>query len=145
MSFIREISADDEAIGGKARSLARLAALGLPSPKGFVVATSAMRDLLARGPAPPAQLRTAADLAALDAARGAMTAAELPPELDGALAAAVAALQPRGPGAATFAVRSSAPAEDGADEAAPGIFDSVLRVPARDVARAVRAVLASAL
>jgi len=145
MTFIREISSDDEAIGGKARSLARLAALGLSSPKGFVVATSAMRDLLARGPSPPAQLRTAADLAALDAARAAMTTSELPPELYGALAAAVAALQPRGPGAATFAVRSSAPAEDGADEAAPGIFDSVLRVPARDVARAVRAVLASAL
>jgi phosphohistidine swiveling domain-containing protein len=145
MTFIRPLSVDDPAIGGKARSLARLAALGLPTPAGFAVDVGLSRALRAGGPALPRQLRTPDDVATLEAARGALLAAPLGAAFERALDAALAALDPTGDPASTFSVRSSAPSEDAADHAAPGIFDSCVGVRRADVAGAVKTVLASAL
>jgi phosphohistidine swiveling domain-containing protein len=144
VTWVRRLVPDDEAIGGKARSLARLAALGLPVPAGFALSTAVMGDLRARRP-PPLRLSTAADLAALDEARAAVAAAPFSAALEGELAAALRALASADAPDVTFAVRSSAPDEDGADGAAPGLFDSFLRVRRDDVVQAVRSVLASAL
>jgi len=145
----------DAAVGGKARSLARLASFGLPVPRAFAIVSSPGAPIVqAAGPTPPAVLRTPADLAALDDARAALLRAPLSAPFVQGLPAALAALAPAGAndetdGAradeVTFAVRSSSALEDDARAAAPGVFDSVLRVPRAGVGEAVRAVLASAL
>ena len=144
--MFRRPSLEDPAVGGKARSLARLAALGLPVPASFaIVSTAAAPVLEVRGPGPPGALRTAADVAALDEARAAVVGAPLSPAFARALPRILDALAAPGAGAATFSVRSSSALEDGAEAAAPGVFESALRVPRDQVAGAVRAVLASAL
>ena len=68
-AFVRPLTIDDDAIGGKARSLARLAGLGLPIPPGFAVGAALFHRLRAGGPPLPTRLVSAADLARLDAAR----------------------------------------------------------------------------
>lgn len=144
MSVVRPLTADDTAIGGKARSLARLRALGLPVPVGFAIASSLARALGDAGPRPPAVLRTAADLAALEAAHAAMATAPLSGALMFELDAALDRLDPSPDSGARFSVRSSGEEEDSAAGAAPGIFESVVPVARAGVARAVTRVLASA-
>jgi len=135
----------DAAVGGKARSLARLAALGLPVPPAFVIVSRPGAPIIeADGPAPPPTLRTPSDLAALDEARAALLRGPFCAAFGQGLDQALAALAPDHQ-EATFSVRSSAALQDSAQGAAPGVFDSVLRVPRARVAEAVRAVLASAL
>ena len=145
VTFIRPLASDDREIGGKARSLARLSALGLRTPAGFAISAAFARAMKVGGPLPPTQLRSVGDVAALDAARAALVAAPLPDEFQRALDAALLTLAPAGEPDATFAVRSSAPNEDDATHAAPGIFDSKVRIRRADVAHAVKEVLASAL
>ena len=145
MTFIRPLSVDEPAIGGKARSLARLGALGLPTPAAFAIDVGLSRALRAGGPALPRQLRHPDDVAALEAARAALMTAPFGAEFERQLDAALAALDPTGDPANTFAVRSSAPSEDSADHASPGVFDSCVGVRRAEVADAVKTVLASAL
>jgi phosphohistidine swiveling domain-containing protein len=127
--------ADAPEVGGKARSLARLRAAGLPTPAGFVITDALFRALRAGGPALGDQL----DLAALDAAARALVEAEFPPDFAAELERRVAALG--GP----VAVRSSFATEDDPEAVAAGIHESRVNVEPAGVANAVRAVLASAL
>ena len=145
MDAIRPLEPEDPAIGGKARSIARLRALGLPVPEGFAIAAWVGRALAASGPPPPRALRSAADLEALETARAWLAAAALPSPVGRALAAALNALNPGRDPAVRFAVRSSAPEEDSATGASPGLFESVVNVTRDEVAAAVTRVLASAL
>ena len=145
MDAIRPLEPEDPAIGGKARSLARLRALGLPVPEGFAIAAWVGRALAASGPSPPRALHSVADLEALEAARAALGTATLPQPFARALAAALDGLNPAGDLAVRFAVRSSAPEEDSATGASPGLFESVVNVAGDAVAGAVTRVLASSL
>jgi phosphohistidine swiveling domain-containing protein len=143
MTFCAELGTGAGALdelGGKARSLRRLAAAGLPVPEAFVVTARLFRAMRAGGPALPASLADAPALtAALDAA-AALAAAPWPDGFEAELAAAVARLP-----AGRLAVRSSAALEDRADALGAGIFLSRTDVAAGDVAAAVREVLGSAL
>jgi phosphohistidine swiveling domain-containing protein len=141
--WLEGADADDARIGGKARSLRRLADAGAPVPRAFAVTTDLFRALRAAGPPLPATL---ADEAALSRARDAATALEAAPWPAGfleELAAAVAALDATA--AARFSVRSSATLEDRADAVGAGIFLSRTDVATPDVAAAVRDVLGAAL
>src|SRR5262245_56964876 len=91
-------------IGGKARSLVRLAAAGLPVPPAFVVTSELFRALRAGGPAVPAELADAEAVAAADDAAGALAAAPWPAGFEDGLARALARLERGG----SFSVRSSA-------------------------------------
>jgi pyruvate, water dikinase len=111
--------------GGKGASLARLAGLGLPVPPGFVIPADALaaslpdrgrelRELLAAG----SSRETAERASAL------VRAAELPDELQGAIAAAYGALGDQPP----VAVRSSARAEDSETASYAGQQETYLHV-----------------
>lgn len=134
--------------GGKARSLGRLAALGLPVPPACAVTVGLWRAVRANGPAVPAALAAAEDLTALDAARAALEAAPWPAAFEEDLQAAVVGLSAAAvslPPTDGFAVRSSGDTEDRDGTLAPGLYRSLVRVPAAGVAAAVRAVLSSYL
>jgi phosphohistidine swiveling domain-containing protein len=137
--------AADHAIGGKARSLARLEALGLPVPSGFAIDASLFRALRTDGPALPAQLVTANDLAALDGARTALLAAPLPQDFQSELISVLDYILTAENSTREFVVRSSAATEDNAGALGAGIYLSLLRVPRAAVGDAIRQVLASCL
>jgi phosphohistidine swiveling domain-containing protein len=147
MTFCVPLEANDAAndadprIGGKARSLRRLAAAGLPVPRAFAITTDLFQRLRAGGPPLPAALDGDAALAAVDDAVAALHAAALPAGFARELADALAGLAP----ATSFSIRSSAEIEDHADALGAGIFLSRTDVPASDVLPAVRDVLAAAL
>jgi pyruvate,water dikinase len=141
---------DGDRVGGKALALARLARAGLRVPAGFVVTTTAYRELVAA-----ARLDVAVgmelgrkDLANMrweelwDAAlrvRRAFLAAPLPTPIRDALATAL-----RDHGDAPLAVRSSALGEDGRARSFAGLHETVLDVRGiDDLADAVRVVWAS--
>jgi phosphohistidine swiveling domain-containing protein len=139
MSFCIEISgdqADDERIGGKARSLARLAAAGLPVPRAFAVSSQVFRAMRA-------SVQADEILGAALPGPAALAAAPWPPGFEEELAAALAHLAPGWD--ARFSVRSSASLEDRGDALGAGLFLSRVDVPARDVAAAVREVMGTAL
>jgi phosphohistidine swiveling domain-containing protein len=147
MSFCVRLGPDVDAaqlgkLGGKARSLLRLAAAGLPVPEAFAVTSDLFEALRAGAPALPAAL----DPGALTAIAGASRALAARPWPEGfrqtltAMLRAVAS-QPD----ARFAVRSSASIEDRSDALAAGLFLSRLDVPRDEVPEALRAVLLSAL
>jgi phosphohistidine swiveling domain-containing protein len=146
VSFCVEVTAahvEDERVGGKARSLARLAAAGLPVPRAFAVTTDLYQALRAGGPALPDAL---SDEAALSTAREAETAlakAPWPAGFADELAAALARAD--GAPGARFSVRSSAALEDRAGALGAGLFLSRTDVPAAGVGAAVREVLTAAL
>ena len=138
------------AIGGKARSLARLAALGLRVPPAFVVGPALWRFLRASGPPVPQRLESGADLTALDAARDALLNAAFPAEFESELQRALDAVQRAVPGTASplggpFAVRSSGDTEDRAGALGAGIYLSLLPVSRSQVPDAIRRVLGSFL
>lgn len=119
-----------EAAGGKGASLARMTALGLPVPSGFVVLADALSETL-RGCGADARLaeRLAglqdAELAgAAEEARGLVHAAPLADGLEASLAEAYAALGDDVP----VAVRSSAVAEDSDAASYAGQQDTFLHV-----------------
>ena len=145
MSFCLRLgpTAPAEKIGGKARSLLRLAAAGLRVPPALVVTSDLFAALRAGGPPLPKTLAAPGALAALEAAVRALVAAPLPPGFRAGLAAELAALD--GGPSPRFSVRSSAAIEDDADTLGAGLFLSRLDVPAEEVEGALRAVLASAL
>jgi phosphohistidine swiveling domain-containing protein len=145
MSFIMQLDrkAPAEKIGGKARSLLKLAEAGLPVPPAIAVTTDLFTALRAGGPPMPKTLAGPDALAALESAARTLRQASWPPGFAEALARALAALDGRTQ--ARFVVRSSAAIEDRPDALGAGLFLSRLDLPAADVERALREVLASAL
>ena len=136
---------DPARVGGKARSLARLAEAGLTIPAGFVVTDELFRALCPELPALPVPLDEPA-MKELARAAAALDAAPLPAGFSAALAARVKALRSReDPGELRLAVRSSFADEDRAGALAPGVYESRVGVPAAEVESALRAVLRSAL
>jgi pyruvate,water dikinase len=115
--------------GGKAATLARLAAEGLPVPGWCVITPAAFAASLA----PAAQAQLAAATTAQAAAR-ALDGLALAPQVELALQAALRDLVPDG---AALAVRSSAVEEDSAGHSFAGQLESFLNVAVVDVARRV--------
>jgi pyruvate,water dikinase len=112
--------------GGKGASLARMAALGLPVPPGFVVTADVLAAALPDG---GAQLRAlcARGAAAAEQAQALVREAPLPEDLRAALGAAYDRL-----GDVAVAVRSSACAEDGEAASFAGQQETYLHVRGLD-------------
>jgi pyruvate,water dikinase len=138
MSFFADLHGTDARLGGKARSLARLTAAGLPTPAGFVVADELFRAI---GPSLslPERIDDAA-LTALDLARAELMAAPFPAGFSQELAGRLS----RSPDA-LWSVRSSFAGEDVAGVLGAGVYESRVAVRADEVETAIRQVLASAL
>ncbi|HVY38131.1 MAG TPA: PEP/pyruvate-binding domain-containing protein, partial [Polyangia bacterium] len=134
-------AADSPAIGGKARSLLRLAAAGLPVPPAFAVTADLFRALRRGGPPLPRGLGEPDALARIAEAAAAVRAAPWPDGFADELRARVAAL----PGAARLSVRSSAETEDDRDALGAGLYTSRVGVRPEDVEAALRDVLAAAV
>jgi phosphohistidine swiveling domain-containing protein len=132
-------------LGGKGRSLVRLAAAGLPTPAAVVVTTDLFAALRASGPVLPSSLSAPDGLAILSQAQQALAQADWPAGLTDELAQALTTLGAGSRADLRLAVRSSATIEDDAQGLAPGLFTSRLDVAPADVPEAIRAVLASAL
>jgi len=130
-------------IGGKARSLLRLADAGLLVPRAIVVTTDLLAKLRAGGPKLPSTLNTPGALTTVEGAARALAAAPWPEGFASTLAREVDTLVPE-PGA-RYAVRSSASIEDEAGALAAGLFLSRVDVARGEVLEAVRAVLGSAI
>jgi len=135
--------APPEKIGGKARSLLRLAAAGLPVPKAIVVTTELLASLRTGGPHLPRTLAAPGALTTVEGAARALAAAPWPEGFASTLAREVDTLVPE-PGA-RYAVRSSASIEDESGALGAGLFMSRVDVARGEVLEAVRAVLGSAL
>src|SRR5450631_2279804 len=97
MSFIVQLGRDApaEKIGGKARSLLRLAAAGLPVPPAIALTTDLFSQLRAGGPPLPATLAAPGALTAIESAARALREAPWPAGLPERLARALAALDGR--------------------------------------------------
>ena len=145
MSFCVRLTAEAAAldIGGKARSLLRLADAGLPVPAAFVVTGDLFAALRAGGPPLPSSLAAPGALADVEAAARALRQGAWPAGFQDALAREVRALGDEG--ATRFAVRSSAAIEDDVAALGAGLFLSRVDLPAEEVEEALRAVLASAV
>jgi pyruvate,water dikinase len=147
---------DVEQVGGKNASLgemiSQLAAAGIRVPGGFATTAYAFReflshDRLAERIAERLRGLDVDDVAALARAgadiRGWVGAAALPPALAGAIAEAYAALEPDAPDA-TWAVRSSATAEDLPEASFAGQQETFLNINGLDnILHAVKEVFAS--
>ncbi len=140
-SFFAALSPDSEAavVGGKARSLGRLAAAGHATPPGFVVRDRIARALLGAPPRWPRVLDEKAMRRLITHAHRIGTTA-WPSGFLAALRARLARLPGR-----RFCVRSSFALEDARGRNAPGVYESVIDVAATDVPEAIRKVVASAL
>ena len=114
MSFLADLHGTDARLGGKARSLARLAAAGLGTPAGFVIT-----DELFRAMAPslvlPDRINDEA-LAKLDRARADLMAAPFPSGFSQELAGRLAL-------GALWSVRSSFASEDVAGSLGAGVYE----------------------
>lgn len=140
---------DGQRVGGKAMSLARLLALGLPVPRAWVIPSEWLdAHIRALGVDPLArvveqQLQQGDHRAAEVAARLLRASVQenpLPGALDGAVAALLAAL----PAGTSLAVRSSATVEATSGASFAGQFETYLGVASAEEARsAVRACWAS--
>jgi pyruvate,water dikinase len=117
--------------GGKGSSLARMAALGLPVPPGFVVPANALADAL---PDHGAELNALAEAQDAAAAQELIRSVELDPVLRQAVLDAYAALG-GGQGDAPVAVRSSACAEDSEAASFAGQQETFLHVRGGDAVR----------
>jgi len=135
--------APPDRIGGKARSLLKLAEAGLPVPTAFVVTTDLLETLRIGGPKLPSSLAEPGALTTVEGAARALAAAPWPDGFSSALVREVDTLVPE-PGA-RYAVRSSASIEDETGVLAAGVFLSRVDVARGGVLEAVRAVLGSAL
>jgi phosphohistidine swiveling domain-containing protein len=136
MSFFADLHDPDARLGGKARSLARLAAAGLRTPAGF-----AITDELFRAFAPSLVLPERIDdraLAKLDRARADLMSAPFPAGFSRELASRLAL-------GVLWSVRSSFASEDVAGRLGAGVYESRVAVRPDEVETAIRQVLASAL
>lgn len=139
-----------ELVGGKGASLARLAAAGLPVPRGFHLTTAAYRRFVAANDLQPASFQALADVTADDPAALERASKEIharflrglmPNDVTAAVAQAYAALGPDRP---AVAVRSSATAEDLSGMSFAGQHETYLNLRGvRAVLEAVRACWAS--
>jgi phosphohistidine swiveling domain-containing protein len=145
MSFCVPIGPDAalEKIGGKARSLVKLAAAGLRVPRAIAVTSDLFATLRAGAPPLPSTLAAPGALSAIAGAARALTEASWPSGFTETLGRELAVLDDRP--AARFVVRSSAGIEDDAGALGAGLFLSRLDLKAAEVPEALRAVLASAL
>ena len=123
-----------EVVGGKARSLAALAAAGLPVPAGFLLTTKAYEDFVQANELQVSILETVADVRPREVAsaesasariESLFEAASLPTEMAAAIKRAYAVL---GEGDPAVAVRSSATAEDLPSLSFAGQQDTYLNV-----------------
>jgi len=130
LSFADEGCRDVGRTGGKGSSLARMAALGLPVPPGFVVPANALAEALPDG---GAELRALAEGQDAAAAEALIHAVDLDPALTRAVLEAYAAL---GPDDVPVAVRSSATAEDSEAASFAGQQETFLHVRGGDEVRA---------
>jgi pyruvate,water dikinase len=115
--------------GGKGASLARMAALGLPVPPGFVITADELAEALPDG---GAELRELAKRHDAEGAQRLVREAELDPAARDAVLAAYAAL---GEGDVPVAVRSSACAEDSETASFAGQQETYLHVRGGDQVR----------
>ncbi|MBI1948170.1 MAG: hypothetical protein HYS27_20945 [Deltaproteobacteria bacterium] len=132
-------------VGGKAAGVQAIVAAGLPVPPGFVICAEPLARALAAGAraAELAALMARGDDEALHAAQQIVVATPLPDELRQAVLTACAEL---GGTVGPFAVRSSAVAEDAADQSFAGLFVTELGVRGEgELFAAVSRCLASAL
>ena len=132
-----DASAAEDAVGGKARNLARLLALGLPVPPAVVLTGAALDRVLDGGElrtriealcSVPAATEEAGSLATSLASQSAavrdlLMQAEMPAEILRSVDEVVRTMLP-----GVVAVRSSAIGEDGRDASFAGQFDSVLGI-----------------
>ncbi len=156
ISFDRLRMAAIDQVGGKNASLgemiSQLSDAGIRVPGGFATTATAFREFLVHE---NLKDRIAAKLAALDVddvtalavagteIRGWLTAAPLPPALEADIRTAYAALAGEG-GDASFAVRSSATAEDLPDASFAGQQETFLNIKGIDnIIQAIREVFAS--
>lgn len=115
--------------GGKGASLARMAALGLPVPPGFVIPADALvASLPDRGVELRELLAAGSSRETAERARALVLAAEPPGDLQDAIAAAYGALGDQLP----VAVRSSARAEDSETASYAGQQETYLHVSGLD-------------
>ncbi len=135
-----DLAPDDADIGGKARSLARLARLDLPVPPAFAVTGALFRALRAGGPPLPAVMADVHAVNAAVAAVDALRSCAFPSGFEDEIATRLDAL-----GAARLCVRSSFAVEDDPRHMAPGVYASHIGVARAAVLPALRDVLASAL
>jgi pyruvate,water dikinase len=134
LAFADEGCVDVARAGGKGSSLARMAALGLPVPPGFVIPANALADALPDG---GAELRALAERHDADAAQALIRTVELDAGLREAVLSAYAALgEGEGDGDAPVAVRSSATAEDSEAASFAGQQETFLHVRGGDEVRA---------
>ena len=127
--FAEPACAEVACAGGKGSSLARMAALGLPVPPGFVVPANALTDALPDG---GAELRRLAEAKDAEAAQALIKTVELDPALREDVLRAYAAL---GPDDVPVAVRSSACAEDSEAASFAGQQETFLHVRGGDQVR----------
>jgi pyruvate,water dikinase len=130
LPFAEAACADVRCAGGKGSSLARMTALGLPVPPGFVVPADALADALPDGGVELRRLARAHDAAA---AQALIRTVDLDPALREAVLAAYAAL---GPDEVPVAVRSSACAEDSEAASFAGQQETFLHVRGGEEVRA---------
>src|SRR3954465_9555879 len=123
--------APPDRIGGKARSLLRLAEAGLPVPRAIVVTTDLLAQLRAGGPKLPSTLTAPGALTTVEGAARALAVAPWPAGFATTLAREVDTLVPE-PGA-RYSVRSSASIEDEAGVLAAGLFLSRIDVDRGEV------------
>jgi pyruvate, water dikinase len=128
--FAEPACAEVACAGGKGSSLARMAALGLPVPPGFVVPANALADGLPDG---GAELRRLAEARDAEAAQALIKTVELDSALREDVLRAYAAL---GPDDVPVAVRSSACAEDSEAASFAGQQETFLHVRGADQVRA---------
>ena len=120
-------------VGGKGKSLARMALAGLPAPAGFILTTTMYRDFVIANNLQPGILSVLADAASTDATASAkiqslFAAARIPQDLSTSIGQAYAGMGKDIP----VAVRSSATAEDLPDTSFAGQHDTFLNVRGRD-------------
>jgi pyruvate,water dikinase len=130
LPFAEPACAEVAQAGGKGSSLARMAALGLPVPPGFVIPADALANALPDG---GAELRRLAEAQDAQGAQKLIHSVELDPALRDDVLAAYAAL---GPDDVPVAVRSSACAEDSEAASFAGQQETFLHVRGGDQVRA---------
>jgi pyruvate, water dikinase len=130
VDFAEPACLDVARAGGKGSSLARMSALGLPVPPGFVVPAEALAEALPDG---GAELRALAERQDAGAAQALIRSVELDPALREAVLDAYAGL---GAGDVPVAVRSSATAEDSEAASFAGQQETFLHVRGSEQVRA---------
>jgi phosphohistidine swiveling domain-containing protein len=139
--------ADRRLVGGKGANLGELLRAGLPVPRGFVVTTDVYRSLVDTPAVHEALARlehvAAAETAALTAAAAEVRSAIRAQEFDASTRAELSAALDAVGSTETYAVRSSAAAEDSPTASFAGQHETYLAVDAADVPDRIQECMAS--